>query len=59
MNRKLQKALQDPKVVERFADLGTEPVSQDRATPAALDAQLQAELAKWKPIIEAAGVYAD
>jgi tripartite-type tricarboxylate transporter receptor subunit TctC len=55
----LQVALQDPKVIERFADLGTVPVSQDRATPAALDAQLQAELGKWKPIIEAAGVYAD
>ena len=55
----LQGALQDPKVIERFADLGTVPVTQDRATPAALNTQLQAELAKWKPIIEAAGVYAD
>ena len=55
----LQAALQDPKVVERFADLGTEPVAQDRATPAALDQHLQAEIAKWRPIIEAAGVYAD
>lgn len=55
----LQTALQDPKVVERFADLGTEPVAQDRATPAALDTHLKAEIAKWKPIIEAAGVYAD
>jgi len=55
----LQEALKDPKVVERFADLGTEPVAQDRATPAALDQHLQAELARWQPIIEAAGVYAD
>ena len=55
----LQAALQDPKVVERFADLGTEPVAQDRATPAALDQHLQAEIAKWRPIIEGAGVYAD
>jgi tripartite-type tricarboxylate transporter receptor subunit TctC len=55
----LQTALKDPKVIERFADLGTEPVAQDRATPAALGAYLQAELAKWKPVIEAAGVYAD
>jgi len=55
----LQAALKDPKVVERFADLGTEPVAQDRATPAALDQHLQAELARWQPIIEAAGVYAD
>ena len=55
----LQAALKDPKVIERFADLGTEPVAQDRATPAALDQHLQAEIARWKPIIEAAGVYAD
>ena len=37
----------------------TEPVAQDRATPAALGAHLQAELAKWKPVIQAAGIYAD
>ena len=55
----LQTALKDPKVIERFADLGTEPVAQDRATPEALGAYLQSELAKWKPVIEAAGVYAD
>jgi tripartite-type tricarboxylate transporter receptor subunit TctC len=52
-------ALKDPKVVERFADLGTEPVAQDRATPAALQAHLEAEVAKWSPVIKAAGVYAD
>ena len=55
----LQTALADPKVVERFADLGTEPVSADRATPAALEAHLAAEVAKWSPVIKAAGVYAD
>ena len=55
----LQTALADPKVIERFADLGTEPVSKEDATPAALDAQLKSEIARWQPIIEAAGVYAD
>jgi tripartite-type tricarboxylate transporter receptor subunit TctC len=55
----LKVALKDPKVVERFAELGTEPVSEDRATPAALDAYLAAEIDRWKPIIDAAGVYAD
>jgi tripartite-type tricarboxylate transporter receptor subunit TctC len=55
----LQVALKDPKVVERFADLGTEPVPQERATPAALEQHLQAEIVKWKPIIQAAGEYAD
>jgi tripartite-type tricarboxylate transporter receptor subunit TctC len=55
----LQTAVQDPKVAARFADLGTEPVSPDQATPAALDRHLAAEIVKWKPIIEAAGAYAD
>jgi tripartite-type tricarboxylate transporter receptor subunit TctC len=49
----------DPKVIERFAQLGTELVSPERATPAVLDQHLQAEIAKWKPVIQAAGVYAD
>jgi tripartite-type tricarboxylate transporter receptor subunit TctC len=55
----LQTALKDPRVVERFAQLGIEPVSPERATPAVLDQHLQAEIAKWKPVIQAAGVYAD
>jgi tripartite-type tricarboxylate transporter receptor subunit TctC len=59
LSKALQAAVQDPKVVERFADLGTVPVPPDQATPAAMDQLLQAEIVKWKPIIEAAGVYAD
>jgi tripartite-type tricarboxylate transporter receptor subunit TctC len=55
----LQMALKDPKVVERFADLGTEPVPQEQATPTALKQHLQAEIVKWKPIIHAASEYAD
>ncbi|WP_428247438.1 tripartite tricarboxylate transporter substrate binding protein BugD [Ferrovibrio sp.] len=55
----LQAALKDPLVVTRFAELGTEPVAQDKATPAALSAHLKAEIAKWAPVIKAAGEYAD
>ena len=55
----LQVALKDPKVVERFAQLGTAPVAPEQATPAALDRHLAAEIEKWKPVIQAAGVYAD
>ena len=55
----LQSALKDPVVKQRFAELGTEPVDRDRATPAALRAHLKAEIDKWGPIIKAAGVYAD
>ena len=31
------------------------PVPPEQATPAALKAQLQAEVAKWGPVIKAAG----
>lgn len=55
----LKVALKDPKVIERFAELGTVPVAEDRATPEALAAYLPAEIDRWKPIIDAAGVYAD
>ena len=55
----LRVALQDPKVVERFAQLGTVPVPLAEATPAALDAHLKVEVDKWRPIIQAAGTYAD
>lgn len=59
LTKALQEALKDPNVVTRFAELGTEPVSQDRATPEALGKHLKAEIDKWSPIIKAAGVYAD
>jgi tripartite-type tricarboxylate transporter receptor subunit TctC len=55
----LQAALRDPAIVARFAELGTEPVPQDQATPAALGAHLKSEIAKWAPIIKKAGIYAD
>jgi tripartite-type tricarboxylate transporter receptor subunit TctC len=55
----LQKALKDPVVIERFASLGTVPSSEADATPAALQAKLTTEIARWKPVIQAAGEYAD
>jgi tripartite-type tricarboxylate transporter receptor subunit TctC len=51
----LQAALKDPKVIERFASLGTEPVKADLATPAALKAYLEAEVPRWGAVIKAAG----
>jgi len=55
----LHAALQDPTVVARLAELVTEPAPLDRATPEGLRATEDAEIAKWKPLIEKAGVYAD
>lgn len=55
----LQEALKDATVKQRFAELGTEPVAENRATPEALRTHLKAEIDKWAPIIKKAGVYAD
>ena len=55
----LQVALKDPNVKQRFAELGTEPVPENLATPEALRAHLKAEIEKWGPILKKAGVYAD
>jgi len=55
----LQASLEDAALKARFADLATEPVSKDRATPEALAALLRAETDKWGPIIKKAGVYGE
>jgi tripartite-type tricarboxylate transporter receptor subunit TctC len=55
----LQASLKDPTVIKRFADLGAEPVSADKATPAYLQSFLAAEIKTWGPIIQKAGQYAD
>ncbi len=55
----LKVALQDETVKQRFAELGTEPVAQDRATPQALRTQLKSEIGKWGPILKKAGQFAD
>jgi tripartite-type tricarboxylate transporter receptor subunit TctC len=59
LSKALQVALKDPNVVARFAELGTVPSSEADATPAALKARLESEIARWKPVIEAAGQFAD
>jgi tripartite-type tricarboxylate transporter receptor subunit TctC len=52
----LQTALKDAKVIDRFASLGTAPVTQALATPAALKSHLAAEVQRWGTVITAAGV---
>lgn len=52
----LQVALKDPKVVDRFAMLGTESVAPGLATPDALKSYLAAEVKRWDTVIKAAGV---
>jgi tripartite-type tricarboxylate transporter receptor subunit TctC len=55
----LQESVKDEGVKKRFTDLGAETFPPEKATPAALQAHLKAEIAKWSPLIKKAGVYAD
>ena len=55
----LQAALKDPEVQKRYGELGAVTFPAEKQTPAALEAHLKAEIAKWAPIIQKAGAYAD
>src|SRR5262249_4279796 len=59
LNAALQVALQDAAFKARLAELGAEPVTLAKATPASLGALLKSEIDKWTPIIRKSGVYAD
>ncbi|WP_198376085.1 tripartite tricarboxylate transporter substrate-binding protein [Neoroseomonas rubea] len=59
LNRALVAALQDATIARRFADLGTAPVPVARATPQLHRDFWQADIAKWRPLIQAAGQFAD
>ncbi len=52
----LQVALKDAKVIDRLDSLGTAPVDQSIANPAALKSYLTAEVQRWGTVIKAAGV---
>jgi tripartite-type tricarboxylate transporter receptor subunit TctC len=55
----LQAAVRDPQVVHRFAELGATTYPPEMATPDALEVRLRSEIARWRPIIEKTGIYAD
>ncbi len=55
----LQDAVKDPTVQKRFTELGATTFPPEKATPAALQKHLKAEIDKWAPLIKKAGVYAD
>jgi tripartite-type tricarboxylate transporter receptor subunit TctC len=55
----LQDTVKDEAVKTRFADLGASTYPPEKATPAALQAHLKAEIDKWGPLIKKAGIYAD
>jgi tripartite-type tricarboxylate transporter receptor subunit TctC len=53
LSGELRLAVADPEVRRRLADLSAEPVG---STPEALKRQVETELAKWEPVINAAGL---
>jgi tripartite-type tricarboxylate transporter receptor subunit TctC len=55
----LRAALAEDRLRARFADLVTEPAPDDRATPAFHRRFLAEEVSRWRPVIQAAGQYAD
>lgn len=59
LNDALKVALKDPDFIKRQEGLGAVVVNDKRMEPAEHKKFVQSEIAKWSPIIKAAGVYAD
>jgi tripartite-type tricarboxylate transporter receptor subunit TctC len=59
LNAAVVEALADATVRGRLNELGRDVVPRDRQTPEALAALQRAEIAKWWPIVKAAGITAD
>jgi len=55
----LKNAITDATVVKRLGEFGAQPVTAERATPESFAVFMRADVAKWAPVIKAAGVYAD
>ena len=59
LNKAVVEALADETVHARLNELGREAVARDQQTPDALAALQRTEIAKWWPIIAAAGIKSD
>jgi len=59
LNDALKVALKDPEFVKKQEALGAVVVTDSRVEPAEHKKFVLSEIAKWSPIIKAAGVYAD
>jgi tripartite-type tricarboxylate transporter receptor subunit TctC len=56
LNAAIRAALADPKTQERFKAVGQEVWPAAEQTPAALAAKQKAEIARWTPVIQEAGI---
>jgi tripartite-type tricarboxylate transporter receptor subunit TctC len=52
-------AMRDEKLRQRFAELATAPATEERASIAFHKRFLAEEVARWRPIVQAAGAFAD
>ena len=59
LNGALKAALKDPEFIKKQEGLGAVVVTDKRTEPAEHKKFVAAEIAKWSPVIKAAGVYAD
>lgn len=59
LNTALKAALKDPEFIKKQEGLGAVVVTDKRVQPAEHKKFVAAEIAKWGPVIKAAGVYAD
>ncbi|TWO66128.1 tripartite tricarboxylate transporter substrate binding protein BugD [Caenimonas sedimenti] len=59
LNDAMQAALKDPDFIKKQEGLGAVVVTDNRMQPAGHKAFVAAEIAKWSPVIKAAGVYVD
>ena len=59
LNKALNVAITDEAVKKRIAELSSDLVSPEKATPEGLRKHLEAEVARWDKVIKAAGVSAE
>jgi tripartite-type tricarboxylate transporter receptor subunit TctC len=59
LNEALKIALKDPEFIKKQEGLGAVIITDKRTEPAEHKKYVAAEIAKWGPVIKAAGVYAD
>ena len=59
INDALKVALKDPEFIKKEEGLGAVVVADKRVEPAEHKKFVEAEIAKWGPVIKAAGQYAD
>jgi tripartite-type tricarboxylate transporter receptor subunit TctC len=59
INNALKAALKDPEFIKKQEALGAVVITDKRVEPAEHKKFVAAEIAKWGPIIKAAGEYAD